>query len=125
MPEASKKDVAKCHTFIVKALDNVVRSSLSHQPCLLQLMALCHTLGMVHRISRSCILRTSPAFKHLPARCRGARLTTYYDTCSSRRLQGGSTVNAADFIPRFSSHLLLNNTDMRVRTLPSMPVSSF
>jgi len=27
VPEASKKDVAKCHTFIVKALDNVVRSS--------------------------------------------------------------------------------------------------
>ena len=33
--------------------------------------------------------------------------------------QGGSSVNPADFIPRFSSHLLLNNTDMRVRKLSS------
>ena len=127
MPEASKKDVAKCHTFIVKALDNVVCSSLSHQPCLMQLMAHCHIQGhgpaCRHHGNR--VLRTSPAriIKHLPARRCDARLATYTDTYTSRRLQGGSTVNAADFIPRFSSHLLLNNTDMRVR-MPSVPVGS-
>ena len=46
VPEASKKDVTKCYTFIVKGLDDVVRTSSPSQPCR---MMQCHPHALLIR----------------------------------------------------------------------------
>ena len=113
VPEASKKDVNKCYTFIVKGLDDVVRRSLPidspeirhcmHRRTQQFVNIMCkHSAACLHHGSLYLRLCVWPkAFMVL----RGYVLLP----------QGGSSVNPADFIPRFSSHLLLKHTDTKVR----------
>ena len=114
VPKATKKHVSKC-IYIVERLDDVVRSSFP-------------TSHDTNRIAMSQTLLTHAAAVQTDARFLVAELTAcQYDACfDSCNIicanvpvsQGGSSVNPADFIPRFSSQLLLNRTDMRARVLP-------
>ena len=109
--EASKKDIGRCYNFIVKELEQVCACI----PC-----SRCLPLRAVQvAVTAAAVGRSDRVFGGVqcPAACwKECRLTNPVSKDLLLSVQAMSSVNPADYIRRFSSHLMLDPQDMRVRS---------